>query len=153
MEPPLPPSPPDGPPRGTYFSRRNATQPLPPSPPFTKILASSTNTGKSYQETPPDRGSSGAWERTRPSPQRPPGDVYATAERGNLIGGFGFGGGDADEAAAAATGFKIYVAGDQRKQCVVFSLAHVLARLGLGAALGNQNRAGIYQFAPQAPYA
>src|SRR5215470_9151766 len=50
MLPPLPPSPPEGPPRGTYFSRRNATQPLPPSPAFTKILASSTNTRKSYQE-------------------------------------------------------------------------------------------------------
>src|SRR5215813_12481766 len=44
MLPPLPPSPPLGPPRGTYFSRRNATQPLPPSPAFTKIFASSTNT-------------------------------------------------------------------------------------------------------------
>src|SRR5271167_1265837 len=43
MSPPLPPSPPDGPPRGTYFSLRNAIQPLPPSPPFTRIVASSTN--------------------------------------------------------------------------------------------------------------
>src|SRR5437868_13248623 len=41
--PPLPPSPPDGPPRGTYFSRRKATQPLPPSPAFTRIFASSIN--------------------------------------------------------------------------------------------------------------
>src|SRR5581483_6118020 len=41
--PPLPPSPPDGPPRGTNFSRRNARQPLPPSPAFTRILASSMN--------------------------------------------------------------------------------------------------------------
>src|SRR5437867_13143855 len=45
MLPPWPPSPPEGPPRGTYFSRRKATQPLPPPPAFTKILASSTNTG------------------------------------------------------------------------------------------------------------
>src|SRR5271165_5382455 len=44
MLPPFPPSPPDGPPRGTYFSRRNATHPFPPSPAFTHILASSTNT-------------------------------------------------------------------------------------------------------------
>src|SRR5579859_730978 len=43
MLPPLPPSPPLGPPRGTYFSRRNATQPLPPSPAFIEIFASSTN--------------------------------------------------------------------------------------------------------------
>src|SRR5712692_2893818 len=41
--PPLPPSPPDGPPRGTTFSRRKATKPLPPSPAFTRILASSMN--------------------------------------------------------------------------------------------------------------
>src|SRR3954447_17239648 len=41
--PPLPPSPPEGPPRGTNFSRRNARQPLPPSPAFTRIIASSMN--------------------------------------------------------------------------------------------------------------
>src|SRR5260370_2593874 len=41
--PPLPPSPPEGPPRGTNFSRRNAMQPLPPSPALTRILASSIN--------------------------------------------------------------------------------------------------------------
>jgi hypothetical protein len=44
MLPPWPPSPPLGPPLGTYFSRRNATQPFPPGPAFTWILASSTNT-------------------------------------------------------------------------------------------------------------
>src|ERR1700675_461267 len=43
MLPPRPPSPPDGPPRGTYFSLRNATHPFPPSPAFTEIFASSTN--------------------------------------------------------------------------------------------------------------
>src|SRR5215470_12108578 len=41
--PPLPPSPPLGPPRGTNFSRRNARQPLPPLPAFTRILTSSMN--------------------------------------------------------------------------------------------------------------
>src|SRR5690348_5807700 len=44
--PPLPPSPPEGPPRGTNFSRRKAMQPLPPSPALTRILASSTNIKK-----------------------------------------------------------------------------------------------------------
>src|SRR5580698_8203128 len=44
--PPRPPSPPEGPPRGTNFSRRKAMQPLPPSPAFTRILASSMNMGK-----------------------------------------------------------------------------------------------------------
>src|SRR5689334_11565714 len=43
MSPPLPPSPPEGPPRGTNFSRRKAMQPLPPSPAFTLIFASSIN--------------------------------------------------------------------------------------------------------------
>src|SRR3981081_1211562 len=43
MSPPLPPSPPEGPPRGTNFSRRNAMQPLPPPPAITRILASSMN--------------------------------------------------------------------------------------------------------------
>src|SRR5438067_180954 len=41
--PPRPPSPPEGPPRGTNFSRRKATHPLPPSPAFTRIRASSMN--------------------------------------------------------------------------------------------------------------
>ena len=35
--PPFPPSPPFGPPRGTYFSLRKLTQPRPPSPAFTKM--------------------------------------------------------------------------------------------------------------------
>src|SRR5947208_9374339 len=43
MSPPLPPSPPEGPPRGTNFSRRKARHPLPPSPALTRILASSMN--------------------------------------------------------------------------------------------------------------
>ena len=45
MSPPWPPSPPEGPPRGTNFSRRKAMQPLPPSPALTRILASSMNIG------------------------------------------------------------------------------------------------------------
>src|ERR1700687_468582 len=45
MSPPQPPSPPEGPPLGTNFSRRKAMQPLPPSPAFTRIFASSINIG------------------------------------------------------------------------------------------------------------
>src|SRR5215471_5026200 len=41
--PPLPPSPPFGPPNSMDFSRRNDTQPLPPSPERTYTLASSRN--------------------------------------------------------------------------------------------------------------
>src|SRR5437868_6566593 len=54
--PPLPPSPPEGPPRGTYFSRRKARQPLPPSPALARILTSSINI-----EKPPGLGSRAAW--------------------------------------------------------------------------------------------
>ena len=43
MSPPWPPSPPEGPPRGTNFSRRKAMQPLPPSPALIRIRASSIN--------------------------------------------------------------------------------------------------------------
>lgn len=46
MWPPLPPSPPSGPPRGANFSRRKLTLPFPPSPARTKILASSTSPGR-----------------------------------------------------------------------------------------------------------
>src|ERR1035438_1402885 len=51
--PPRPPSPPLGPPRGTYFSRRKARQPLPPSPAFTRILTSSINIEMPNMEKPP----------------------------------------------------------------------------------------------------
>ena len=43
MSAPLPPSPPFGPPCGTYFSRRKLLIPLPPSPAFTNIRARSIN--------------------------------------------------------------------------------------------------------------
>src|SRR5215469_4408793 len=52
--PPRPPSPPLGPPRGTYFSRRKARQPLPPSPALTRMRTSSIN-----MEKPPARGRAG----------------------------------------------------------------------------------------------
>src|SRR6185503_15530098 len=44
IDPPCPPSPPLGPPRGTNFSRRNAMAPRPPWPAATWISTSSTNT-------------------------------------------------------------------------------------------------------------
>src|SRR6266853_318119 len=43
MSPPRPPSPPEGPPRGTNFSRRKAMHPLPPSPALILMIASSIN--------------------------------------------------------------------------------------------------------------
>jgi hypothetical protein len=41
--PPRPPSPPAGPPIGTYFSRRHPTTPSPPFPAATEMVASSMN--------------------------------------------------------------------------------------------------------------
>ena len=43
--PPWPPSPPSGPPRGTWASRRNVPAPSPPSPPATWMRARSANMG------------------------------------------------------------------------------------------------------------
>src|SRR5437660_689728 len=48
--PPWPPSPPLGPPRGTYFSRRKARHPLPPSPALIVMIASSTSMTKDKHE-------------------------------------------------------------------------------------------------------
>src|SRR5437763_15879900 len=44
-DPPWPPSPPSGPPRGTNFSRRKLMHPLPPAPASTRMSTSSTNMG------------------------------------------------------------------------------------------------------------
>src|SRR5208283_5479901 len=68
MSPPWPPSPPEGPPRGTYFSLRNATQPLPPSPAFTIIFASSTNTVQTFFSAPSARFLCGLCVKIRRSP-------------------------------------------------------------------------------------
>ena len=46
---PRPPSPPAGPPFGTYFSLLNATNPFPPSPDRTNIFTSSKNIKISYK--------------------------------------------------------------------------------------------------------
>src|SRR5437762_11500442 len=62
--PPLPPSPPEGPPRGTNFSRRNAMHPLPPSPAFNLIFASSINMRKNKSLDPKVRPYGG-----RPGPR------------------------------------------------------------------------------------
>src|SRR5437763_10637839 len=60
--PPRPPSPPEGPPLGTNFSRRNARQPLPPSPAFTRIVTSSINKTRYSKHT----------KGQGPSPATPP---------------------------------------------------------------------------------
>src|SRR5271169_894565 len=97
--PPRPPSPPLGPPRGTYFSRRNARQPLPPSPAFTRIRTSSINMGLGRD---------------------------ASAQAGRLVAGFGQHRLDADEFAEAPSIAKNHNAGNLRKQRVILAAAYVL---------------------------
>ena len=68
----------------------------------------------------------------------------------HLIGGLG--GSYADEAAAAATVFKLDVTSDKREERVVLALTDVLSGLVLGAALANQNRAGVDELSAEAFY-
>ena len=70
-----------------------------------------------------------------------------------LIGGGRLGRGDADEAAAAATVFKLHVTSDQREKRIVLALADVFTGLMLGAALTHKNCAGVDQLASEALYA
>src|SRR5438132_586555 len=163
MLPPWPPSPPEGPPRGTYFSRRKATQPLPPSPAFTKILASSTNMGtrlrkgrfaiqrryrpitiwkRKTRSNGPDRGSEK--ERTKSSAK--------CCHRIQLVrGGLGLlCGRDADEAAVTALVLELHESGNHCEERVVLALTDVLSGLVLRAALAHQNRAGVDQLSAKA---
>ena len=76
-----------------------------------------------------------------------------TCQKNRSVDGGSFGWRDADEASTAAAVFELDVAGDEREQRVILALADVLARLVLGAALANQNRASIDQLASEALYA
>ena len=66
---------------------------------------------------------------------------------------FGLGGGDADEAAAAPTVLELDVTSDQREKRVVLALPHIFSGLMLGAALANQDRAGVDELSAEALYA
>src|SRR5580704_8011185 len=160
MSPPLPPSPPEGPPRGTYFSLRNATQPLPPSPALMEILASSANTGhliwsrskKAYARV----GSKN--KNTRPGNRARIGKRVVVNGRGLCCRrrairaadrGF-FRREDADELAVRALVFEAHDAGDGGEEAVVFRAADVLAGLVARAALTNQNAAAGYELAAEA---
>jgi len=73
--------------------------------------------------------------------------------KAKLVDGGGLGRGDADEAAAAATIFELDVTSDQREERVVLALTDIFTGLMLGAALANQNRAGIDELSAEAFYA
>src|SRR5438105_5973185 len=132
--PPRPPSPPEGPPRGTNFSRRKATHPLPPSPAFTRIRASSMNMG----------------ERKRPRSREARTAEGGCATRSCLIQIFGL---DSDVLAQAAAVFEADNAADFGEQGVVFAAADVQAGLNAGAALAHDDGAARHQLASEGFYA
>src|SRR3954462_6896053 len=132
--PPRPPSPPEGPPRGTNFSRRKAMQPLPPPPAITRIFASSINIS-SHGKT---KGLADAR-----------GLLFSLTETeielcvlvlcglnlrlGNRL--------HHHELPHGALIYKLQLAADLRKQRVVLAPADVQARLHPSAALPHDDRA------------
>src|SRR6185295_13024330 len=120
-EPPRPPSPPDGPPRGTNFSRRNAVTPLPPSPPFTNILARSRNCISIV----------GSWQCAVGSQK-----LSLHIAHCQLLCRI-----NADELASPALLFELYDARDHREQRVIRAASHAVARFELGPALTHENLA------------
>ena len=60
-----------------------------------------------------------------------------------------FGREDADETAHAAFVFEVYDAGDEREKSVVFAAADVEAGLALGAALAEEDSAGVDELAAE----
>src|SRR5579872_897424 len=112
--PPLPPSPPDGPPCGTYFSRRKARQPFPPSPAFTRMMTSSINI------------------------EKPPGGIANPAARFPSWSCLLYGA-DTDIFAQPPAIVEFHYPGDLGKQRVILAPAHVHSRLQLRAALPHNN--------------
>src|SRR5437660_1469290 len=122
MSPPRPPSPPLGPPRGTYFSRRNARHPLPPSPAFTVILASSTSIKKAAGAQRPQ-----SCFRNLP--------LLFGDRRDRWLHGS-----DAHKPAHAAAIAKLHDPGDLREKSIVLTPAHIRAGLQRCTALTDNNR-------------
>src|SRR5690606_4131855 len=154
--PPSPPSPPSGPPSGMNFSRRNPTQPLPPLPAITVISASSTSFMGIVAlpgSWPPavDRGrrgeSSGRRGRRRGggAPVRPPTKSPARggALRSLRVRGSGLRHHAHGTALLRALDAEVHVAVDQRVQRVVAAQAHARTRMELGAALADDDVAGL----------
>src|SRR5215472_4980465 len=176
MLPPCPPSPPDGPPLGTYFSRRNATQPFPPSPPLTNIFASSTNTAlftfqpagdcgtAQYPQTsiPPQGSLSAPLSGAHCSGSPPAGLKNKTApartgaaEDASPLGRglFCFRWPHIHEPPARAPVLELNVPGHQREQRVVLALRHVFARAMFASALAHDDRACVHQLPAEPLYA
>src|ERR671917_1447867 len=115
MEPPSPPRPPSGPPRGLYFSRLKETLPSPPRPPRTAKRASSTNCkGATYPR------------------------FWRSSGRGLLENGLL----DHAHQALAAGAPEIDAAVHLGEEGVVRALAHVLPGADLRAPLAHDDAAG-----------
>src|SRR5919112_2948126 len=120
-DPPLPPRPPSGPPRGLYFSRLKETLPSPPRPAHTTNRASSTNCNGARD--PQNTACSGSGPRG--SPQRDPFGVLDDAHD-----------------ALATRARVIDLARDLGEEGVVGALADVHAGVDLRAALADYDTSG-----------
>src|SRR4051812_42267370 len=118
--PPLPPLPPSGPPSGLNFSRWMDEQPGPPSPAATCRTTRSTNTLSPYQSR-------------RAGPRRGPPFLKV----GRLLGRH-----HVDDA-TAALGAELHGTGREREQRVVATAADLVARVEVGAALPDDDLAGL----------
>src|SRR5262245_57424225 len=128
-EPPLPPSPPLGPPRGTYFSRRKARHPLPPSPATTWMSTSSTNIG--------NWRAGDLWRRIHIRPtHKSPTRQFTNSPTQELLDWQ-----DADDAARRAVILESHASGDLRENRIVFAEPGVAARTEAPAALPHDNGA------------
>src|SRR5207249_3381383 len=121
------PSPPDGPPKGTYFSLRNAEQPFPPRPPVTCRSTSSTNAVLMAE----GRAGGGAHRAARCAPLR----------------GLDGGGHDRDELAQPAAIAVFNVARGHGEQRVVLAAADVASRLDGRPALADEDLAALDELA------
>src|ERR1041384_7544286 len=117
-DPPRPPSPPLGPPRGTNFSRRNARHPAPPCPASTWMSTSSTNIG-SFGD---------------PVIQRSPN--HPITRLTDLLSG-----NDGDDAAHRAMILEFHASGDLGKNRVVLAETGVEPGTEPAAALAHDDRA------------
>src|SRR5690606_30110110 len=142
--PPSPPSPPSGPPSGMNFSRRKPTQPLPPLPAMTVISASSTSFMESRKG---EMGGSKRWKAPvgesigipRHQRKAPHAAGPSSKRRARSV---------ACHHAHGATLLgtldrELDLAVDQREQRVVAAQADAHARMELGAALADDDVAGI----------
>src|SRR5688572_19821852 len=157
-DPPAPPSPPEGPPFGTNFSRRKATQPLPPSPALTRMVAWSINVivAGSARGVPTDYTLwAGSWLLECPWPENPKSQesraksqmkkppegglvgLRRSKVESSLLGGHGR---DRHETAPFALVLEVDDAVDLGIERVVASDSDVDAGIELRAALADDDR-------------